>query len=133
MEDMLALAGLTKGMRVLELGSGNGELSIRAAEHGAIAIGFDVNRLLVWYAQWRARRRHVSITAKFICADFLATKLPRETSVVFVYLLPGLMERTWPKLVKDLAPGTVVISHAFEFKGQTLEARRGKAIRYRIP
>lgn len=129
---MISMAELKEGMRVLELGSGNGELCIRAAELGATSLGMETNPTLILLSRYRARRRGVANRAAFIRHNFFKTAFPRETDVVFVYLLPKTMDLLLPKLKRELKPGTVIISNAFVFTGIMPEKRAGKVIKYRL-
>lgn len=132
-QDMFALARLSSGMHVLELGSGNGEICIRAAAQGAIATGIEANPMLVAYARWRARKRGVRDRAHFEKSNFWKIRFPFETDVVFLYLLPETMRRLYPKLCAELRPGTVVVSNSFPFPQIQPEEICGKALKYRLP
>src|SRR3972149_1560769 len=46
--------------------------------------------------------------------DVPAADLSRAT-VLTLYLLPGMMERLRPKLLKELKPGARIVSHDFDF------------------
>ena len=50
---------------------------------------------------------------KFIEADLFEADIS-EATVVTLYLLTRLNEKLKPKLLKDLKPGTRVVSHAFD-------------------
>lgn len=129
---MIELAQLSPGMHVLEIGSGEGSISIEAAQHGAIATGIEINPVLVWYARLRARFLHVGHRTTFVCRNFWNTRLPKETQVVFLYLLPGSIQRLLPKLRKELKPGTVIISHAFSIAELPLLAKKENIFLYRL-
>lgn len=132
MTRMIELAEIREGARVLELGSGNGELCIRAAERGARALGIEVNPFLVAWSRLRARRRQMSARATFLRQDFWKSPFPAETTVVFLYLLPETMKTLWPKLRAELRPGTVLVSNAFDFPEAIPEIREGAVIKYRL-
>src|SRR5713226_7365883 len=62
-----------------------------------------------------ANARHAGVTdrVRFIQADLFEANIS-EATVVTLYLLPSLNEKLRPKLVKELKPGTRVVSHAFQ-------------------
>lgn len=133
MDAMFRLANVKQGTHIIELGSGNGEISIRAAEAGAFAHGYETNPVLAIYARHRANQRNVGDRVRIEQRDFFQTTLPGETDVVFAYLLPETMDHLWPKLKRELRPGAIIISNAFAIHGVEPEARDGKVIKYRIP
>jgi hypothetical protein len=51
---------------------------------------------------------------RFLQQDVFATDLSRAT-VLTLYLLPGMMESLRPKLLRELRPGTRIVSHDFDF------------------
>ncbi|MBU1629578.1 methyltransferase domain-containing protein [Patescibacteria group bacterium] len=131
-EKMLDLGGVSNGKKILELGSGDGEVCIQAAERGASAIGIELNPVLVLFARFRARRRGVGKHCVFIRGNFWKQTFPADTDVVLFYLLPQILTKLWKKLERELRPGTIIISHAFKFPDREPEARDGKVLRYRL-
>ncbi|MEK7655325.1 MAG: class I SAM-dependent methyltransferase [Patescibacteria group bacterium] len=131
-EKILKLSEITAGKNVLELGSGNGETCIRAAERGAMAKGIELNPFLVIFARWRAHKRGVTSKCVFTGGDFLRIPFPKETDVVVMFLLPFVMPKLWEKMKRELRPGTIVISNTFEFPNREPESRDGKILRYRL-
>jgi predicted O-methyltransferase YrrM len=127
---MLKLAGNLEGRRTLELGSGNGEVSIRVALAGAHAHGIEANPALIWWSRIRSRLRGVGARTDFHRENFFRGTLDPATDVVFLYLLPEAMQELLPKLRRDLKPGTIIISNAFEFKECTPERQDGSVRRY---
>jgi len=114
---MLKLAKVKKGDRVLDLGCGNGVISILAAkEFGAKSTGLDIHPGLIWWARWRAWIGGVKTRTQFKRANLLKITLPKA-DIVTVYLLEGLMGSVRPILVRDLDPKTCIVSHGFEFDG----------------
>ena len=128
---MIELAGITKGMRVVDLGSGDGSIVIGAARFGAIATGIEMNPFLVPYSRWRARRACVQDRTAFIRSDIMNYSLC-DTDVVFVYLLPGLLSRMRAKLIMELKPGSRVISNGFPIQDWTPVKEKDGVFLYRI-
>ncbi len=130
-QKMLDLADIKPGMRVVELGSGNGEVVIAAAKRGATAIGIELNPFLVVWARYRAFRAGASSRVKFIRGNIWRT-LPMPADVIYVYLLPETLVRLWPLLCKTYPAGTQVISNAFSIPGVTPEQVKEGVYCYRI-
>ncbi len=131
-EKILKLGEITSGKNMLELGSGNGETCIRAAEIGATAKGVELNPFLVLLARWKANKRGVTPKCAFMRGDFLRILFQKETDVVVMFLLPFVMPKLWEKMKRELRPGTIVISNTFEFPDQKPESRDGKILKYRL-
>lgn len=130
---MLKLAEPLDGKRTLELGSGNGEVSIRAAMAGAHAVGIEANPALVWWSRLRAKMRGAGGRTDFRRENFFHDSFDDNTDVVFLYLLPNSMKKLLPKLRRELKPGTILISNAFTFKELTPERQDGNVRLYVLP
>jgi hypothetical protein len=114
-EAMLDIAGVGPGDYVVDLGSGDGRIVLTGAtRHQASGMGVDIDGELVDLANASARRLGVAQRVQFLRQDVFAADLSRAT-VLTLYLLPGMMERLRPKLLKELRPGTRIVSHDFDF------------------
>ena len=110
---MLKLAGVTGKDTVYDLGCGDGRIVIAAArEYGAHGVGVDISPERVEEARANARMAGVQALVKFEVADLFDTDI-RDATVVALYLLPGANLRLRPKLLRDLKPGSRVVSHEF--------------------
>ena len=111
---MLKLANVQRGDIVYDLGCGDGRLVITAAkEHGARAVGIDINPERIKESQENARQAGVTDRVSFRNEDLFEADI-KEASVVTLYLLQSLNEKLRPKLWKELKPGTRVVSHTFD-------------------
>lgn len=118
-EQMLEAAGVTKDDVVYDLGSGDGRILIAAAEQfRAKAVGIEINPTLV--AETRKRVAEMGLDALITVqqAHLMEADLSPAT-VVTVYLLSSSNEQLKPKFEKELAPGSRVVSHDFQFRGWT--------------
>lgn len=112
-EAMLKLAGVKKGDVVYDLGCGDGRIVIAAAKkYGARGVGIDHNPELIANARADARSAGVESLVKFERNDLFDADI-HEATVVTLYLLPGINLKLRPKLLKELKPGTRVVSHEF--------------------
>lgn len=113
---MINLARLKPGMKVADLGSGDGRILFGAAQKGAQAIGFEINPFLVIFTWLKAQ---LTPYRQLIHVHWqnLWTADVRNVDVVFVYLLPWRMEKLKRKLEKELKSGSLVISNSFIFPG----------------
>lgn len=110
---MLQLADVKAGDVVYDLGSGDGRIVITAAkQYGARGVGVDIDPALVKLATEHAAAAGVSDRVRFVTQNLFSTDLS-EASVVTLYLLQSINERLRPKLVRELKPGSRVVSHVF--------------------
>src|SRR3954453_6017049 len=112
-DEMLRQAHLKKGDVLYDLGSGDGRIPIAAAkQYGVRAVGIDIDPKLVEEATETAKREGVGDLVSFRNEDMFLTDV-REATVVTLYLSNTLNVMLRPKLLRDLRPGSLIISHDF--------------------
>jgi precorrin-6B methylase 2 len=110
---MLQAADVTSNDIVYDLGSGDGRIPITAAtKYGARGVGIEIDPELVHIATDAAKAAGVADRVRFV-TDNLFTANISEATVVTLYLLQSINERLRPKLIRELKPGTRVVSHVF--------------------
>ena len=110
---MLKLARVTASDVVYDLGSGDGRIVIAAAEnYRARGVGIEIDPKLVAEAKRSAERAGVADRVTFIEGDMFEADIS-EAPVVTLYLLEQINERLRPKLMRDLRPGSRIVSHVF--------------------
>jgi SAM-dependent methyltransferase len=120
---MLTAARVTGGDVVYDLGSGDGRIVIAAAKtFGARGVGIEINPLLIAESIASARAAGVSHLVQFIQGDLFTADFSAAT-VVTIYLGPSLNERIKPRLLRELRPGTRVVSHVYDMLGWTADQR----------
>lgn len=128
-EGMLKLAGVKAGDTVYDLGCGDGRIVITAAKaYGAKGVGVDINPERIEEARANAKSAKVDDKVRFEENDLFKANISNAT-VVTLYLLPDVNVRLKPKLLKELKPGTRIVSHSFNMgdwkpeKEQMIEGR----------
>jgi precorrin-6B methylase 2 len=110
---MLAVADVKQDDVLIDLGSGDGRIVITAAKrYGIRATGIEIVPELVRESEKTARELGVTEKVRFINGDLFGQDL-RQASIVTVFLTPGVNLRLRPKLLRELRPGTRVVSHTF--------------------
>jgi len=112
-ELLLDLARVGPGDYLIDLGSGDGRIVIAAARRGAAAHGVELEPDLVALAVERAREAALDDRAAFVQGDIFDADVSRAT-VVTLYLSADANLRLRPRLLAELAPGSRVISNAFD-------------------
>ncbi|MDH3443615.1 MAG: class I SAM-dependent methyltransferase [Deltaproteobacteria bacterium] len=110
---MLAVAELTTGDVLYDMGSGDGRIVIQAAKkYGVRGVGIDLNAALVERAKQNAIQEGVSHLVQFRAADGLTVDIS-EATVVTLYMFKWFNNQLRPKLQK-LKPGSRVVAHDFD-------------------
>ena len=114
-EAMLKAAKVSKGDVLYDLGSGDGRIPIMAAQKFGVtrATGIDINPERIKEANENLAKAAVSDRVRFVNADLFEANLS-DATVITLYLLPSLNLKLLPKLLKELKPGTRIVSHAFD-------------------
>jgi SAM-dependent methyltransferase len=111
---MLALAAVTPQDVVYDLGSGDGRIPITAAEKfGARAVGVEIDPFMISQAEGHLARSHANGRVVFLNQDLFETDLTGAT-VITLFLFPSMNLRLIPKLMRELQPGSRVVSHHFD-------------------
>ena len=112
--EMLRLAAVGRDDVVYDLGSGDGRLVIAAArEFGARGVGVEIDAKLVQDSRENALKAGVSDRTQFLWQDIFQTDIAPAT-VVTLYLRQDVNLKLRPKLLRELRPGTRVVSHDFD-------------------
>jgi ribosomal protein L11 methylase PrmA len=113
-EAMLQVANVTKNDIVYDLGCGDGRIPVTAArKYGARGVGIDIDPQRIREANENVTKNNVGSLVKIVQGDLFEQDLSQAT-VVTLYLLPSLNVKLMPKLMKELKPGTRIVSHAFD-------------------
>ncbi|MEH2327540.1 methyltransferase domain-containing protein [Nostoc sp.] len=130
---MLKVAKVGKNDVLYDLGSGDGRIVNTAAQKfGTRGVGIDINPERIQEANENAKKAGVTDRVKFVQQDLFNTDFS-EATVVTLYLLPEINVKLRPKLLKELKPGTRIVSHAFDmgdWKPQQTLNVEGKTIYY---
>jgi Methyltransferase domain len=111
---MLAVARVGKDDVLYDLGSGDGRIVIAAArQFGTRGTGIDIDPQRIREADENARRAGVTDRVRFILGDIFDADIS-EATVVALYLLPVVNLRLRPKLLKELRPGSRIVSHDYD-------------------
>lgn len=111
---MCRLAKINKDDVVYDLGSGDGTaLIIAAKEFGARGVGIEIDPLRAFISSMLLHSNRLSDKVKIIKKNFFDVDIS-EASLVLVYLVPRALERLKPKLLKELKPGTLLVSFRYK-------------------
>jgi ubiquinone/menaquinone biosynthesis C-methylase UbiE len=108
---MLRLAKVNAGDVVYDLGCGDGRIVITAArQFGARGVCVDIDPRRIAESRENARQAGVTERIQFLNVDLLATRID-DATVVMLFLSRELNLAVRPKLLRELKPGTRIVSH----------------------
>ncbi|MNC84582.1 Ribosomal protein L11 methyltransferase [compost metagenome] len=110
-EVMLQLADVKEGDVVYDLGCGDGRIVITAVrERAARGVCVDIDPRRIEESRENAREAGVADRVRFLNQDLFVTDIG-EATVVMLFLFPNINLKLRPKLLRELKPGTRVVSH----------------------
>src|SRR4029453_3496272 len=111
---MLKVANVRRGDVLYDLGSGDGRIPITAAQKYNVtrATGIEINPERIQEAQQNLSAAGVGDRVSFRNEDLFEADFS-DATVITLYLLPALNVKLLPKMLKELKPGTRIVSHAF--------------------
>jgi SAM-dependent methyltransferase len=108
---MLGMAHLRKGDVVYDLGCGDGRLVIAAVQTpGVRGVCVDIDPQRIADSRQNAVTAGVAARIAFRTEDLFASKVG-DATVVLLFLWPEINLRLRPKLLRELRPGTRIVSH----------------------
>ena len=121
---MLKMAKVKKGDVLYDLGSGDGRIPVTAArEYGVRATGIDIDPQRIAEANANVRAAGVGNLVTIKNGDLFQANIS-DATVVTLYLLDSLNEKLRPKLMRELKPGTRIVSHSFRMGDWEPEAQQ---------
>lgn len=108
------LANVKKGDIIYDLGSGEGTaLMIAAKEFGAKGVGIEIDPFRAYFSKLNVR--FAGLTDKIeIRKDSFWNQDISEATVVFMYLIPKTLVKLRVKFLKELKPGTRVVTFVYK-------------------
>jgi len=128
---LLDLAAISPGDKLLDLGSGDGRILLAAAKRGATCVGIEINPLLCWYSRFRMKLfgvQGVTITR----TNFWEFNLS-DIDILTVYLVPLRMAQLKAKVVAEMKSGSRIVTSMYHFPEWVPERQEGDLCIYRVP
>jgi hypothetical protein len=114
---MLQYAKVGPNDFIIDLGSGDGRIVRTAAKlFGARGFGVEIKEDLVRSSNEAAQKEGLADRVKFIKQDLFKTDISQAT-VLTMYLLPDTVNLLREKLLRELKPGTRIVSHDYPLTG----------------
>jgi hypothetical protein len=114
----IGLAKIKAGDKFFDLGAGDGRTLFAAAAAGAISEGFEISLLPYLITKIKILFSQDKNKTKIFFRDFWKINLG-EADVIFVFLMPRIMEKLKEKMEKELKPGARIICYTWPMPGWT--------------
>ena len=114
---MLEMCKPGKDDFVLDLGCGDGRIVITAAKkYGCRGLGYDIDPKLIQLCKETAKRQGVDHLVEFRQQDIYEAELPKDATIITMYLYPEMNLRLLPFL-QSLSDGKQVVSYQWIMPG----------------
>jgi SAM-dependent methyltransferase len=112
-DEMLRITKVTKNDIVYDLGCGDGRIVVTAAlKYGAHGVGIDIDPERIQESKENAAKNKVTNLVQFREGDLFQADI-HDATVLTMYLLTSVNLKLRPKLLRELRPGTRLVSHNF--------------------
>lgn len=135
LETMFEFSEPDEKKTVFDLGSGFGRIVIEVAERfRSDCTGVEVDPMKVWWSRRAIRKRGIENRARIIRRNLMSVDISRA-DIVYVFLWEGIMQRLREKVLREMRPGSVVVSyyHRFESWQPEREDQGKRVYLYRVP
>lgn len=112
-EFVMSIASIGVGDVVYDLGCGDGRIVIEAAKRSAKAVCVEVDPKLIEVSRKMSRIAGVEDRILFINDDVSNVDLSQATAI-YMYLTTNVINKLKNKFLKELTPGTLIISLDYE-------------------
>jgi len=112
-EKMMELANLQPGDRAIDLGSGDGRITLAAAKYCQQSDGVEINPGLYWISKLRQKAQRAK-NINFTCASLWNVDLS-PYNVIFIYFIPHRMNKLAQKIKREMKTGSRIVSNGFSF------------------
>jgi predicted RNA methylase len=110
---MCRLAKIEKNDIIYDLGSGDGQALLEAARRGGRGVGIEIDPVRVWLSKLIFKLNGVNLKVKVVRKNFFEVNLS-EATVIFAYLVPKTLAKLKPKFLKELKPGTRIVTFVYK-------------------
>ena len=135
LQRMIELSRPRAGQVVYDLGSGFGRMIIRVAqETGATCKGVEVDPTKVWWTRRAIRNKGLQGKVSVLRSNLLDADIS-DADYVFVFLWEGIMQKLAAKALREMKPGSVIVSYYHKIIGWEPESEDQKlrVYLYRVP
>ena len=114
-----------KGMRVADLGCGDGRVLVEAIKQGARSgDGWEIEPLVWLKAKQEVRREKLDSRVRIYLGDMWGADLSKY-NLIFVYQLTRFAKRFREKILREAKKGTIIVANTYPIPGLPHPTRNG--------
>lgn len=134
-EKVAQLLDLESGDTFYDLGCGYGRMIFAMAKkHNVKSVGVEVDPVKIFWLRLMVKYKRFQGTVKIVESNFLEADLSGAENVfVFLSNATPIMTRLKEKMLRDMKPGSRIVSYTHRFKDWQPEKSEGKLFLYVIP
>ena len=135
MKNIAKLADMKEGSVVYDLGSGFGKIVAYLAQNlGAKCVGVEIDPFKCWWSRMIIRQKGLSERVRIVRSNLFDVDVS-EADVVYIFLSDAtkIMKHLKPKLLREMRPGSKVISFHHKFEDWRPETNLGDLRVYVVP
>jgi predicted RNA methylase len=130
---MCRLAKIEKNDIIYDLGSGDGQALLTASRLGAKGIGIEIDPFRVLISRLVFLLNGKSDKIQIVRKNFFDVDLAKAT-VIFAYLVPKTLAKLKPKFLKELRPGTRIVTFVYKIDLPLIaEDKKNEVYVYEVP
>jgi len=119
-EAALNLVNLSENQFFADLGSGEGDIIIQAAEKfNCFCIGFELNLRLILEAKRKIKNTKLGNKVEVVCADLFTVDLS-QLDVLYVYPFPTITTRLSEKIIDECRKGAKLVTYDYPLQNLKL-------------
>lgn len=126
---MVELAEPKVHEHVVDLGAGDGRISIAFAQAGTYVTAYEIDNTLIQLSQKNLKKAHVEEYVAIKNKDFWQADLSKF-DIIAVYPFPDIMEDLEKKLWKELKPGARIVTNYYQFPNVHYSAKKENVYLY---
>jgi ubiquinone/menaquinone biosynthesis C-methylase UbiE len=116
-EELLKILQIKPGQVFYDLGSGDGRVvKLAVKKYQAKGLGIEINPWLIWWSRWTSKKMGLK-NIQFLAKNFWGLNLS-EANYIYFYMSQRSATRLIRKAKRECKTGTIIISKAFEAKGE---------------
>lgn len=116
LKKIIEFAAVKPGQKAVDLGSGDGRIVIALARAGAVACGYEINPILVWWTRRKIEKEGLAGKAFVYRKSFWGEDLSSFDAVT-IFGIKRIMGELGEKLKKELKSNAKVVSYGFAIPG----------------
>jgi predicted RNA methylase len=132
-KSMCKLTKITNKDVIYDLGSGDGQALLTASRLGAKGIGIEIDPFRVLISRLVFLLNGKSDKIQIVRKNFFDVDLAKAT-VIFAYLVPKTLAKLKPKFLKELRPGTRIVTFVYKIDLPLIaEDKKNEVYVYEVP